>query len=463
MRISLIFLLLIFLNISLAQNFAPEPFITIPGNNTNCVLLEEEHPGPAPLYLCWQNINKKNYSIFIQKISPEFGEIITVVSDTLPLINPDISSASYFDNDTIRICWQTYKEDHWQIAYCTFNGENFGPIQFMSDTVFNGEQPKLSINHIAWLTGSKIIVKSLSSPFNSYEIESELISNFDIQPYSDRKHFSILYEAGPDSQKQIYHLEYNKYRTDSLSTHKISYATQNINPIYNSFIHAFQIKEKDRWGIQFGGGDIISIEGQDLENPAPYVYPVITDEYPSSKYKSSEFVVYNSENQGQQDVYIYGLWYEGNLKISQSLENDEHPTTGIISRGENYWDSLDVVVFWEHTENDKTDIWWAKDHFDPSTAIESNTQKPVKFALFSNYPNPFNPTTIINYELRIRSDVKITVYDNTGREIKTLVNKSQTSGIHSVTFNAQNLASGVYYYRIKAGDFIETKKMLLLR
>jgi len=99
------------------------------------------------------------------------------------------------------------------------------------------------------------------------------------------------------------------------------------------------------------------------------------------------------------------------------------------------------------------------------TAIESDEPKyPQEYILSQNYPNPFNPTTIINYELPNASNVKLIVYDVLGREVETLVNKTQHPGKHSVTFDASGLASGVYYYKIKTGtNYEQTRKMLLIR
>ncbi|KAA3614185.1 MAG: T9SS C-terminal target domain-containing protein [Calditrichaeota bacterium] len=88
---------------------------------------------------------------------------------------------------------------------------------------------------------------------------------------------------------------------------------------------------------------------------------------------------------------------------------------------------------------------------------------PKKFSLLQNYPNPFNPKTIINYELQIKSDVKLIVYDIAGREIKTIVNQRQNAGAHSVTFDASDLPSGVYIYKIIAGKFEQSKKMILVK
>jgi hypothetical protein len=88
---------------------------------------------------------------------------------------------------------------------------------------------------------------------------------------------------------------------------------------------------------------------------------------------------------------------------------------------------------------------------------------PSRFELLQNYPNPFNPTTTIKYDLPSASRVELRLYDLLGREVTTLVNEVQTAGYHSVRFDASGLASGVYFYRMKAGEFTQTKRMLLLR
>jgi photosystem II stability/assembly factor-like uncharacterized protein len=93
-----------------------------------------------------------------------------------------------------------------------------------------------------------------------------------------------------------------------------------------------------------------------------------------------------------------------------------------------------------------------------------NDRIPVVAMLLQNYPNPFNPTTTIAYTIpaETRHAVSLRVYDVLGREVATLVNEVQSSGFKSVQFDASGLASGVYFYRICAGTFTETKKMLLV-
>jgi hypothetical protein len=88
---------------------------------------------------------------------------------------------------------------------------------------------------------------------------------------------------------------------------------------------------------------------------------------------------------------------------------------------------------------------------------------PKVFLLFQNFPNPFNPTTRIEYAIPKTSHVSLKVFDVLGREVATLVDELQDVGSKSVEFDASGLASGVYLYRLQAGGFVETKKLLLLR
>ncbi len=91
--------------------------------------------------------------------------------------------------------------------------------------------------------------------------------------------------------------------------------------------------------------------------------------------------------------------------------------------------------------------------------------KPTEFALAQNFPNPFNPTTIVQYQLAENSPVKLELYDVTGRKVATLINAWQNAGYYSFKLNANayNLSSGMYFYRLNAGNFVQTKKMMLVK
>ena len=88
---------------------------------------------------------------------------------------------------------------------------------------------------------------------------------------------------------------------------------------------------------------------------------------------------------------------------------------------------------------------------------------PVDFQLYDNYPNPFNESTVISYNLTQTTNVRVDVYSTLGQKVRTIVNENQSVGHHKVEFNASGLPSGVYFYQIQAGNFMHQKKMLLMR
>ena len=104
---------------------------------------------------------------------------------------------------------------------------------------------------------------------------------------------------------------------------------------------------------------------------------------------------------------------------------------------------------------------------------EPSAGLPVSFSLSQNYPNPFNPSTVIRFQVPAASHVRLVVFDILGREVNVLVNEQKTPGTYEVKFSANGgstsgggasgLASGVYFYRMQAGDFVDTKKFVLLK
>ena len=98
-----------------------------------------------------------------------------------------------------------------------------------------------------------------------------------------------------------------------------------------------------------------------------------------------------------------------------------------------------------------------------SVEEESILQSPITFNLYQNYPNPFNPTTSIQYQVSSNTQVSLKVYDVLGNEVETLVNEENPAGSYEVKFDAAQLSSGIYFYKLQAGSFVETKKMIYLK
>jgi hypothetical protein len=115
------------------------------------------------------------------------------------------------------------------------------------------------------------------------------------------------------------------------------------------------------------------------------------------------------------------------------------------------------------TAGGKASARFTRWHPDPVSVDDGFTAQPESYTLFQNYPNPFNPATVIGYRLPVGGFVRITVHDMLGREIATLTDEYKPAGIHEVEFHAAEFSSGVYIYRLQAGEYVESRKLLLLR
>ena len=125
-------------------------------------------------------------------------------------------------------------------------------------------------------------------------------------------------------------------------------------------------------------------------------------------------------------------------------------------------------VLYSHTpawHNTPDELWMMPFAFNTTTTdiASAGPAAPHVLELLQNYPNPFNPATTIRYELPFASHVSLTVFDVLGRQIRTLVNAFEQAGRYEVTFNAQGLSSGVYFYRLEAGGSVETQKLTIVR
>ncbi|MRR37883.1 T9SS type A sorting domain-containing protein [bacterium] len=110
------------------------------------------------------------------------------------------------------------------------------------------------------------------------------------------------------------------------------------------------------------------------------------------------------------------------------------------------------------------EIYWEDTFADAVTGVEEDdTPLPKAVVLDQNYPNPFNPSTTITYALPTSSDVRLSVFDMLGREVSVLVNERRDAGVHEVAFDGSGLSSGVYLYRLQAGGFVRTRKLVLLQ
>ena len=214
---------------------------------------------------------------------------------------------------------------------------------------------------------------------------------------------------------------------------------------------------------------------------------------------------YVAHMDGQQDKIKYTT--DGGITWSLLMKPYMNQTTDLVILGRDYFGSMQILLSgldgsifrylegWEYgyIENSFTNQWlysisvfregntahqwisgsggivlYRNDYI--TDVLKDDLEIPTAFSLSQNYPNPFNPTTTINYSIVKQSNVSIIVYDVLGKEVARLLDEEKPIGNFSIEFNASNLpagrqglSSGVYFYRIQAGDFVDTKKMILLK
>lgn len=203
-------------------------------------------------------------------------------------------------------------------------------------------------------------------------------------------------------------------------------------------------------------------------------------EFRAGSFDEEVFVTIWEEENTNSDEESYGRIYHVGpeqmalsetalLEISYAnIENDNYSPLNLCiyrERSDGTWEKIVSKV-----DRDKKAIVGNVDQlgsfkliYDPSSQSEEILPVPDHYSLNQNYPNPFNPTTTIEYGLPQPEFVTLKIYDLLGREVMTLIKEKQKAGEHRVSFDAGSLASGVYVYRLKAGEFIKSHKMILLR
>ncbi len=152
------------------------------------------------------------------------------------------------------------------------------------------------------------------------------------------------------------------------------------------------------------------------------------------------------------DLRVKVRWNDGTVATSKPI------TVGTI-------DTEDEEFDWNHDGGYGKNYDWCSDIVTHTHAVK---EQPKSFDLYQNYPNPFNPITIIRYDLPKQAEVKLEILDLLGRRIRALVHQQQSAGSYSITWDGRNesgaiVASGAYIYRIDAGDFVRSLKMLFIK
>ena len=195
------------------------------------------------------------------------------------------------------------------------------------------------------------------------------------------------------------------------------------------------------------GVDYRELEADDL-GARDFLYPAFSDAHMEGPPRVYDPGYYVFEAHGTNGVrpYTYNWSHGGGTGSSASIYIDENTTVSCTIRDAKH-----------------TGLWVSQAVEYRADKIAADGHLPTSYGLDQNYPNPFNPSTEIKYQLPEAAHVKLVIYNVLGQEVVRLVDTRQAIGFHSVKWDASKFSSGTYIYKIEAGDFTETKRMVLLK
>ncbi|HWA07243.1 MAG TPA: T9SS type A sorting domain-containing protein [Ignavibacteria bacterium] len=240
----------------------------------------------------------------------------------------------------------------------------------------------------------------------------------------------------------------------------ISSSTKQITP--NSFAGLIRKEEK----LQVAENNILSVMLQGINNDMTVTIQVLFDKNNDGKYDEAT----DARLESKPFSMNFSGWKEAHFNINQSefkiVSKSKDDDFSILEQ-----EALGIQFSFQTgkeftTSPVETGVAMISERYSKELKQETaqtDMNNGESYFTARNYPNPFNPETKINYILKNSTSVKITVYDRLGREVVVLVDENQSEGEHSVTFNASNLPSGVYFYRIKTPEMVEVQKMVFTK
>ncbi len=419
----------------------------------------------------------------------KWGNLTYISDDSSSNINP-AGALNIGSENNDYIFWQTNKNGNWDIVFVKNDGAGWSEIDYAVSSEADEINPKLAKIYSIFGWGIDTI-----STLLTYEKNNSIVVQYISE---NQKREEILFEGS----SEVTYKNADVYFDCDLDFSFTIYALAVKNEGNSSTLVLKKRTELTNWS-----DEIIIFEGNKLDNPSFYDRSeIVTFEENSDSGKSiyyldkiddlgsvapsqfnnsfsgslSQFFNYNVDiiTKNQNNL----IWGPHGFKLQTNDSAYIVMTSDTILFTQNYFEipvnmpdfRMSLVftpytfgmpfVIWEDEVDGKT-ILLGYQRSDIQTGVNEELDPSKNFFLNQNYPNPFNPTTKIG--LVIPSGVEglstLKIYDLLGREINTLLNKQMPAGTHEVEFDATGLPSGVYFYQLKTGSFMETKKMILLR
>ncbi len=481
----LILALIFLLSVSIAHSqWQPDARLTNNSGSSNTSGQNIAASG-STIHVTWYDDRDGNYEIYYKRSTDaglSWGADVRITNQSNISWDPSISASGM----NVLIVWVDTRDGFFAAYYkqSTDNGATWGPHTRVTSTNSVQTTPFSSYNgniiHLVWVDerdgNQEIYYKHSVNNGNNWSSDDRITSQAEPSRHPRIASPNLLnthivwedYRDGPDPE--IYY----KRSTDGGDTwggavRLTNNADDSEYPaITASGTNVFVAWDDDRDGnseIYFkrstNNGSSWGADTRLTYDPGVSTFPSIFSS--SGSFGQYVHIAWQDTRDG---VSNYEIYYKLSSDYGTSFLGDTRLTNNASFSGVASIAALSnsVNIIWEENRDGNSEIYYKRNPTgNPVGVTNINSEIPEEFSLSQNYPNPFNPVTNIKFAIPKSGLVKIVVFDVMGREVEIIVNQQMQPGIYNADWNAGSFSSGVYYYKIEAEGFIETKKMILVK
>ena len=451
-----------------AELFPAQPLVQMPGTNTQIAINFYE----GPSLISWINYSDDIYSLYVQQIYPELATPTMITSSINPISYPTINGSSWDYTPNLKLVWSEYDSTGWSLNYKGYSDDSWDETIQIVGGAPNPIKSSAGFSGIAWTSeGSLYYIRHIESFMDSTWSSPTLIDSGGCDNpviFEDYNYYlEMAYEKQVGDSNQIKKCAWS-YTAGDFIFETISTVPQNRNPrrgperslSFESF-HDSTWRATYTWSWYYSDSRLTSNQSTNVYNPMFLGVP-----QPVLNLREThlyDLLVFESDSldDGLEIMGLMNSYFDGLgelINISNLAGNDRNPAIGLY-----YEDSIEVAIFWEHEVDGGSEIWWATSRFFMQGGSVDNGTVLPKLELFENYPNPFNASTRIKYELHENQNVGLNIWNIKGQIVASDPVRYQSAGTHIFEWDTKSLSSGVYFYSLYSEDTSLTKKCLLVK
>jgi hypothetical protein len=442
-------------------------------NNARCIASSGE-----AVHIVWADNRNGNYEIYYKRSMDRGTTWDGDVRLTNNIANSILPSLA-IENSVIHVVFQDDRHGYIEIFYVrsTDGGISWDNDLRLTESLGYSRNPTVAFFesnvHVVWRDNRdgnyEVYYKRSTDLGNTWEIDRRLTNDPD-DSYNPSISLSdsLIHLAWQDGRAGNNEIFYKRSTDNGVNWTTDTRLTFNIGISYNPVItvspSALHVIFRDS---RFGEYDIFYLrstdEGITWEGERMLTHNTADSlVFTVAASGSALHMVWEDDRDGNYEIY-----YKRSLDEGVSWEQDTRLTNDAGFSFYAFVSAADSVVhvLWYDNRDGNNEIYYKRNMKgnSPVQVQNINAIDPYGYSLFQNYPNPFNPMTVIRYSLSDNRFVLLKVYDANGRQVKTLVNDNQNKGTYEIDFDGTNLSSGIYFYKITAGDFHTVRRMLLVK